>query len=383
MQTIDPIKEGSYYLPTQVFFGRGIFRKISNLKQIKKSRKVLLVAGDHFKSSQNFKQLKSDLEKDERTTIIYDKLIAKSDFETVNALTDFCRRENPDLVIAIGGGTILDTAKCAAILVVNNGFVEEYVKDKTRKLVDKKIAFVACPTTAGTGSEVTPWATVWDTKNKDKYSLTSEVMFPEVAIVDPSLTDSLPARETAETGIDALSQAIEAYWSVKHNPVSDRFALKAIRLALESLEKAVNNPSQKLRDRMAKAALLSGLAFSNTQTTICHSVSYPITAYFGVSHGQAVAITLPTFIEYSLPAIDKKRREALLKALSSQNENEARVKIETLMEKIGLKTRLSGLGIKEADLNLIVGKGFHPDRAKNAPKIPTPTKLKMMLFALI
>lgn len=380
-EIIGPITEESYRMPTRVIFGRKSLMGFGRLPQVRESERIILVAGKHFKASKNFIRLKLQLVTKE--CFFYDGQIKKSDFETIDTLTDFCRSKNPTLVIAVGGGTVLDTAKCAAILGKNYGRVVEYVRDKKREITGKRVSLIAIPTTAGTGSEVTPWATVWDKEKKDKYSLSSPLMFPDLAIVDPSLTDSLASKETAEGGIDALTQAIEAYWSVNHNLISDEFALESARLAMENLEKAVNNPDKNSRDNMAKAALFAGLAFSNTQTTICHSVSYPITAYFNVPHGQAVAITLPSFIEYSFPALSPARKKALLQALSSKNETEAREKTETLMERIGLKTKFSELGIKEKDLDLIVRKGFHPDRAKNAPRVPTPEELKSMLLSIL
>ncbi len=380
-EVIPPIKEKFYQMPTEVFFGREALAECAH-NLIKKSKKIVLVTGEHFRNTPGYTRFWSELTNDSKVAV-YGKKIEISDFESVNNLTDFVRKENPDLIIAVGGGTILDSAKCAAILAVHEGKVEDFVKSQTRKLEQKGIAFVAIPTTAGTGSEVTPWATVWDSENKDKYSLTDKLMFPDLAIVDPALTDSLGRKNTAESGIDALTQAIESYWSIRHNPVSDEFALEAIRLSLAALEKAVNSPDQASRDKMARASLLAGLSFSNTQTTICHAVSYPMTAYFGVAHGQAVSITLPMFIEFSLEKIEENRKKELLGAIGARNESEARKKIMLLMENCGLATKLSQLGIKKEDIDLIVAKGFHPERAKNAPRIPTPEDLKTMLISIL
>lgn len=383
METIGPIKEAAYEMPTRVIFGRGALAEIGDLPEVREGKRLVLVVGGHFKTGKDSSRLKSALVKNGRKVAVYGRRILKSNFATINELANFCRRERPEAIIAVGGGTILDSAKCAAILAKNDRRVEEYVREKTKVLKNKRVTFIAVPTTAGTGSEVTPWATVWDEEKKRKYSLASPLMFPDLAIVDPSLTDELPPKVTAESGIDALTQAIEAYWSVKHNPVSDEFALKAIKSAMETLEKVVNDPDQESRDKMAKASLLAGLAFSNTQTTICHSVSYPMTAHFGVAHGQAVAITLPLFIEYSLPVLKPKRKRTLLSAIGGRNEKEAATKITVLMRNCGLATRLSEVGIGEKDIDLIVSEGFHPNRAQNAPRIPTPKELKRMLYLLL
>ena len=121
-------------------------------------------------------------------------------------------------------------------------------------------------------------------------------MFPSHAIVDPELTMSLSPAMTAISGIDALTQAVEAYWSKRSQPISDLYALGAISRIMSNLEDAHKNGQPEARTAMAEGSLMSGLAFSNTKTTICHSLSYPMTALFGVSHGQAVSITLPAFL---------------------------------------------------------------------------------------
>lgn len=378
METIAPIKEGVYEMPTKVIFGRMALEKISSLPYFRKEKKIVLVTGKHFMDSDNFAHLKSALKSIGNKVTVYNERIFKSDFISINKLTDFCKKETPDTLMAIGGGTILDTAKCAAILSKNKGVIEDYIK-RGEKLENKGVKFIAVPTTAGTGSEVTPWATVWDTKAKKKYSLNSLMMFPALAIVDPQLTDSLPPRISAETGIDALAQAIEAYWSKQHNPISDIFAIRAIKLIMNNLEKATNGPDEKSREAMSEGSLLAGLAFSNTTTTICHAVSYPMTAHFNIPHGQAVALTLASFLGYSYEAIDRERRKLLLEAIGNLNVTKAIETIRSLMGKIGLETKLSQLGIEKDDIQLIVDESFYPERVDKAPKIPTKEELKNIL----
>lgn len=382
MEKILPRVEKGYQMPTMVYFGRGAVEEIADLPEMTGLKKIILVCGEHFKQSAVFGNLKQNLAKNGAKVFVYEGKIAKSDFETINALIDFCRTNVFDLIVAVGGGTILDTAKCAAILSTNEGLVEDYLVSKTRQLQVKSIPFLAVPTTAGTGSEVTPWAVVWDYGNYEKYSLASPLMFPYLALVDSSLTDELPAKVTAETGMDALAQAVEAYWSKFHNPVSDEYALKAIKLVMDNLALAVNLPTPEARDWMAKASLLAGLAFSNTKTTICHSVSYPITIHRGIAHGQAVSVTLPAFIRYSLPVMEG-REKPLLEALGADNIEMAAQKVETLMKEINLAAKLSELGIKKEDIPTIVAEGYNPDRANNAPRVPTPDELKLILEEIL
>lgn len=380
IEIFNPIKNSFYEMPTKVIIGRNSLLSIFDFIEFK-NKKVILIISEHLKRSSiylDFNRLLSEIASE---IIVYNENISETNFETINKLVLFCNSKNPDIIISIGGGTIIDAGKCASVLTRNEGKIEDYfIEDK--KIANSGVFFVAIPTTAGTGSEVTPWATVWDKNNKKKYSLSSFLMFPNLSVVDSSLIDDLPEKITADTGMDALAQAIEAYWSIKHNSFSDIFALEAIKMIMNNLEVSVKEPTKKSRDNMAKASLLTGLAFSNTKTTICHSISYPITVHFNVSHGQAVSLTLPLFIEYILPILENERRNALLSVLDSKDEKEAASKINSLMIIIGMKTKFSELGITGKDIDLIVNEGFSPDRANNSPRIPSVDDLKKMLYLI-
>lgn len=376
-------KQGeNYRMPTRVYFGRGGFFELAEIISQFSPKRVLLISAEHLKKEPAYNSFVQELSKS-RSVFEYSAKITTSDFQTINDTADYARRQEVDLVIGIGGGSVLDTAKCAAALVKNPGTVEEYVRSKTKIIMGKGIYFVAVPTTAGTGSEVTPWATVWGDDEK-KYSLSSpDFMFPDIALVDPALTDSLLPFVTATTGIDALCQAVEAYWNVHHNPVSDEYALEAIKVIMANLETAVNKPATAARDKMAWGSLVSGLAFSNTQTTLCHSVSYPITIHWGIVHGQATAITLPLFIEYIVSVLEKNRRETLLKTFSVKNEKEAADKVKNLMSAIHLKIKLSELDISNEDIDIIVAEGFDPERTENSPRILSSQELKTLLKSIL
>lgn len=367
-----------YFMPVEIVFGRDSLSDLISFPLIQKAKNPLLILGEHLKREHDGTIDKLIFQLG-RKLLINNFQIAKSDIDTIDNFASFCRGKRPDLIIAVGGGTILDTAKIGAVLTTNLDSIKDYVVSQKRKINCQGIPLVAIPTTAGTGSEVTSFATVWDTKKKKKYSLDSFFLFPRLALVDPAMTDNLPPNITAFTGMDALAQAIEAYWSKNHNSISDVFALSAIKLIMNNLEKAVNDSNEPTRDKMSQGSLFSGLAFSNTKTTICHSVSYPLTAHFGISHGHAVALTLSPFMEFSFKAIEKERGVKLLEAMSAKDVKHACNKITNLMKTTGMETRLSKLGIKEKDLKTIIAEGFTPERANNAPKIPTSEELHKLL----
>ncbi len=203
-----------------------------------------------------------------------------------------------DLIVALGGGSVIDTAKVLA--TASNGFdtVMEYVFKGTGADTLSMTPLIAVPTTSGTGSEVTSWATIWDEKVGEKYSLSHPRLYPRTAIIDPSLMLGKSAELTLATGLDALSHALESIWNKNANPVSARYAVFAARTILCDLPKLLANPNDlALRTSLAEAALASGLAFSNTQTSLAHNLSYPVTLHYGVPHGIACSFTLPTILK--------------------------------------------------------------------------------------
>jgi alcohol dehydrogenase len=198
--------------------------------------------------------------------------------------------------VAFGGGSAIDFAKgLCAMLAVGQEAVNLRSVIELPGLLDSLplLPIYAIPTTAGTGSEVTPFATVWDHSNKKKLSLVNKALYPEVAIIDPALTDALPAQATFSSGLDALNQALESIWNKNSSPVTRELAARAVALSLCALPALHANLSdQGARDSMAEAALLAGICISQTKTSVCHSISYPLTARFGISHGIAVAFTM-------------------------------------------------------------------------------------------
>lgn len=379
IKKIEPLQTPEYRMPTEVYFGRGRSSLLPEVVRKSPASRLLLVSGEHFLKSSESQDLIRALEQTGRVET-YQGKIKKSDFETVDRLVRFVQDTMFDGIIGIGGGAVLDSAKVAAILAENGGIAEDYLISKTRNIGKRGAFYIAVPTTSGTGSEVVPWAVVWGDK---KYSLSSsEFMFPNTAIVDPALTDNCPEYITATAGIDAMCQAIEAYWNVNHNPRSDKYALESIRIILENLANAVNNPTQTSRDKMAWGSLTGGLAFSNTATTICHSVSYPMTLHWGITHGQATSITLPAFIEYTFSALDDTRRHNILNAMAVEDDKAAAEKVRGIMCSIGLKTNLRELRIPKEGIDVIVAEGFDPSRAHNVPRIPSKDELKRILVSI-
>ena len=285
-----------------------------------------------------------------------------------------------DWVIAIGGGSVLDFGKAIAFMAGQQEDLLAFLRNQNIAPSRPGVPFIAIPTTSGTGSEVTPWATVWGFQENAKYSLSDSYMFAQYAIVDPSLTLSVPPYVTAYTGYDALSQALEAYWSRNANPVSDLFALEAIRLLLANLGPGVEEPaSLEHREALATASLLDGLAFSNTRTTAVHAVSYPMTLHYGVPHGVACSLTLAEFWQYNLEAIAPIKVARLLGAVGEKNPEAFSRRLKALARRIGLPLTLAGAGIPREGIDVILDEGFHRDRVVNNPRQLTRKDLRQIL----
>ena len=374
------------------FFGYGSLKKLKVICDEFKSKNVFLVTGKKsFAFSGAERTVKSFL-KDVKYTQF-------NNFDSTPTISDVkdgivsLKKINPDLVIAIGGGSVIDMAKTINVLALNEGEPALYIINK-KKIEKPGLPLIAIPTTAGTGSEATSFATIYI--EKVKYSLSGEKLtLPTVSIVDPSLTESMPRYITASTGMDVLCQGIESIWSIKSTEKSRKYAYSAVKIAFNTLEKAVNNPDKESRLKMAKAANLSGKAINISKTTASHSISYPITAHFGILHGHAVALTIPEITEfnYNISKKDcndkrgvefvKRRLNDIFRLIESKNEIRAKDKIKNLMDKIGLETRLSKLNIDKKDFELIVEKGFTADRMDNNPRKIKKTELKNMLEIIL
>jgi phosphonate metabolism-associated iron-containing alcohol dehydrogenase len=270
-----------------------------------------------------------------------------------------------DLLIALGGGSAIDTAKALMVGTEDGGFDE---------LVDALAAgkhftptrlkpLIAVPTTAGTGSEVTPWATIWDQAAQKKYSLHLPQTWPSVALLDPELMLSLPASVTLHSGLDALSHALEAIWNVNANPLSDTFAVAAVQdifTTLPALMGALHDVQ--LRGRMALAALKAGMAFSNTRTALAHSISYEMTLRHGLPHGIACAFPLPQVLAWAIGR-DAQRDAVLAQALGPLTEAPGR--LSAFIEGLGVGTRFADYGVSDTEAERMVAHALTGTRGRN------------------
>lgn len=288
-------------------------------------------------------------------------------------LTESCRlyasaTRPVEAIVALGGGSVIDAAKVLAAASdsagADFGKVRTYLETGRGEATLGATPIIAIPTTAGTGSEVTCWATVWDTTAKKKYSLSRPNLYPEVALVDPALTLGLPRGVTVSTGLDALSHALESIWNVNANPVSSTLAETAAREVLEVLPRlAMDLANDGLRERMARASLFAGLAFSNTRTALAHALSYHLTLHHGVPHGIACSFSLPMVLR-SVSGCDPDC-DAALKRIFGPNLEAGAARLEAFLQQLGVSPRATDHGIAARDWSALVDDALAGERGRN------------------
>ena len=273
-------------------------------------------------------------------------------------------KELPEVLIALGGGSVIDSAKVFSAAAGNFEKVERYLTDGEARLTLSAIPIVAIPTTAGTGSEVTSFATIWDEEHGRKFSLAHDKLYPEIAVVDPVLMLGKPRDLTLATGLDALSHAVESIWNVNANPVSARHAVAAATSIIANLPKLLKNlDNLELRHKIAEASLNAGLAFSNTKTAIAHNISYPITLGWGVQHGIACSFTLPIILR-SLIGLGG-FRETALKQIFGNNLETGAENLKQFLASVEVGHRFSDQGVSNTDCKKIIDDAFIGERGKN------------------
>ena len=292
-------------LPSKTYFERG---SIEYLQKCRDVERVMIVT-DHAMVELGFldriiEQL--DLRRNKVVYQIFADVEPDPDITTVERGTDIMRTFKPDTIIALGGGSPMDAAKDMWLFyeqpeVDFHDLVQKFMDIRKRAftLLGKKTKFIAIPTTSGTGSEVTPFAVISDKANNRKYPIADYSLTPTVAIVDPSLVLTVPGSVAADTGMDVLTHATEAYVSQMASDFTDGLALQAIKLVFENLEESVKTANYDAREKMHNASTIAGMAFANAFLGISHSMAHKIGAQFHTIHGRTNAILLPYVIRYN------------------------------------------------------------------------------------
>ncbi|AOV08494.1 phosphonoacetaldehyde reductase [Sporosarcina ureilytica] len=349
-----------YYNPVKIDFGIG---SLERLPLWIGDRKALLITSKGFQT-RGFVNL--IVEKNPLITQIINDIQPNPTLKQLEVLYKELNFDSFDVIVALGGGSVIDIAKALSIYK-ESSYVEPFklIREmltnghQSNDILYKPI--IAIPTTAGTGSEVTPWGTIWDDVNKKKYSIHTDQLWCEVALCDPNLTLTLPMDLTIQTGLDALSHSLESIWNVNSSPLSLSYATSAIPKIIDILPKLVNNLDDvSLRAEMMLATLQAGLAFSNTQTAIAHAMSYYMTLHKDIPHGIAASITLPDIVKVALS-----NDELRLYLQNSLGQNPVG-SLEELFGKLYVSTDYNEYNLSKNDFSLIENSLSQTSRAGNS-----------------
>lgn len=337
-----------FHMPTQILYEEGLAKRLEGYIP---GRRVLIIS-DPFLFKNGTAQAVGDAMK-EKEVAYFSDIEPNPSCESVDAAAAAAREHKADCVVGLGGGSSMDVSKIVACLVTNEGSIYDYYSSGNKKLRPRTASLICIPTTAGTGSEVTNVGVFTNKKTHVKMPMVNNEFWADIAVIDPELTVTLPAPVTASTGMDAFCHAIEAYWNKEALPVCDMLAMGAMKMILENIKTAYDEPkNMEARGAMSVASLIAGIAFSQTRTTGIHAASFPLTAEFGASHGTACSITLPAFMRISSQKAEKKML-ALAAYLGYETIEAFADAVEELMASMKMPLRLHELGVRESDIGHI------------------------------
>jgi len=377
---LETLKFDSYF-SSQLHYGFHIHEtKIVEILNELQSRKVFVATDQGLLDSGLVKKVTAILDANNVEYAVFSQVEANPSSETVMKGKSEFLHHGCTSILAIGGGSVIDFAKCVGAIVNNEGDILDYRRGK-KELNKQSVPLIIIPTTAGTGAEVTASAVISDKEANRKYIVYSQFIVPKYIILDPLFTLSLPSHIVAATGMDALVHAIESYVSNAANPISEAFSLQAIRLLNNSLEKSfASSKNVEARAEVYLASVLAGFAFNNGKLGIVHSCSHPLSAHFNVPHGLANAILLPYIIEFNLLANTKKFAEIARifdPTLYLKSDREASRKLITISKELNENLTIPSsfnyleIDVTEEKLNQLVAdaiddKGTYPFNPRHA-----------------
>lgn len=356
---------GTLRAPRELLFGAGQRHALGTVAP-KLGQRALVVTDARLAADADLRALVGQLEAANLAVLVDSSTLPDVPVESAVSSADNARNFQPDLVIGIGGGSCLDMAKCVALLLAHGGWPQQYYGEHT--VPGPVLPLIAIPTTAGTGSEVTPVAVLSDAERSLKVGISSPYLIPTVSICDPELTLSCPPGLTAIAGADALTHALEAFTAIRREPVpgiaqqrvfvgknalSDQFALSAIELLWQGLEAACKDGADRAaREKVMLGATLAGLAFGVAGTAAAHAIQYPVGALTHTAHGLGVACLMPYVMTWNAPAIEPELAQ-IAAAAGLKGPGEVVPALAALFARIGIPATLRDLGLAEERIDWV------------------------------
>ena len=350
--------------PVEVVFGQGAMAQLAALAPWESILVVTTPGAMKRKSVDRVLELLAD-----REVAVYDMVTPGPQLAALEDASIRLKHRSYQGIVAFGGGSAIDTAKALSYMLNAKEMSLTRHFEGLAPLDEVPLTpIVAVQTAAGTGAEVTPFATIWDIVEQRKYSLGPPDIYPKTALLDPELTLTLPADLTLSAGLDTLCQGLESLWSRGSNPVAASFALRCVLLSLEVIPQLVEDLyNLELRTRMLEASLLGGMAIASTKTTLSHSISYPITLRFGVLHGLACAFTIAQVLRFNAETDDGRLVETV-QALGFSSAGHLADRLEELLSQTGALKSLADLIPSKAELLSLAPRAITPGRADNNPR---------------
>lgn len=343
-----------YLWPGQVYLGAGAAGLTGAQAQALGCRRAFLIVDPGLLPAGLLPPVADSLTAAGVQITLFDQVTPNPDTAAVDAAVRVLRASGADVIVGLGGGSALDTAKAVRLAAGGPAAasVWEYAYlhgEQARSAPARRacLPLIVLPTTAGTGAEATPWAVLTHVAGHHKYGVGANHLMPDIILIDPDLTLSLPPGLTAATGIDALSHLIEAYVSTNQNPLLDPLILRGVALVGQHLRRAVQDGRDRAaRQGMMEAALLGGIAITSNWLGACHSLAHQLSSFAGLHHGVAIALMLPGQMTYSLPAATV-RYAALGRALTADPTADPVAAVRDLIAAVGLPARLRDAGVDE------------------------------------
>jgi 1,3-propanediol dehydrogenase len=354
MKTIELLK---FEIP-EIIYGIGALSQAGQCARRLGGENILLVTDPGIVEAGWVDECVNYLKHENLNYFIYDNVVTNPRAYQVEQGAKLYNQKDCDVILALGGGSPMDTAKGISILATNYGRIEDYVGCN---LIHQPIPPLVCiPTTAGTGSDISQFAVIADLKNKTKMTILSRAIMPDISLIDPRILSTKSEELMASTGMDALTHAIEAYVSSLSWPLTDPHAIHAIELVFQHLVKATRTKETHALEGMAIASLEAGIAFSNAILGAVHALAHPLGGLYDIHHGLANAILLPIVVQKNMAyAADKFAKIANAMGAdtrgksASDSASQVPGLIATLISEIGLPARLSEVGVKSEDIPLM------------------------------
>lgn len=377
----------TFHLPTKIIFGEGALKEITKEMDSLGMRKALVVTDRMLKDSPMVNTLLDYL--GERLAGLYAEAIPDSSLSIVNRGAEAFAEKGADGLISLGGGSTMDTAKAIGVLArKKRNDVREFLG--FYKVKEPIVPHIAVPTTSGTASEVTMFATIKDHESQVKILMADPFLIPPVAIIDPLLTVGLPPQMTAATGMDALSHAVESFHARGYEPISDGLAYQAIRLIKEYLPRCVEKGEDvEARGMQAIASTMAGMAFQNALVGCTHAMAHALGGMYGLHHGLANAILLPYGMRFNMPVSAPRYRQVCeafgldVQGKTDQEVGDLAIKaVEELAGRLGLPRRLAEVNIPQENLEEVAKLAVaDPAMRSNLRKVTDAKEILPVLLA--